>query len=148
MVPPRRVVLSASLADLQAQTVRQSDIFPNPIAGQALDPHPRGRMAGFGKRMRWIRAGTGLSQAGLARKIRVSVRSLNAWETEKRRPHKSTLELLAKLIDVPLDELFAFIDSPRKLTTLPKQMRRWVDVPRVTNTTTVGELSELAGGSR
>ena len=103
-----------------------------------------GRMQGFGKRVRWIRAGTGLSQIELARKIRLSPRTLSAWESEKRRPYRSTLASLAKFIDVPIDELFAFVNNARKLTTLPKQMRRWLDVPRVTSKTTLGELGKLA----
>lgn len=147
VVPPKRVPLWAQPEELQAQSSRTDDVFPKPIADQGLEAHAGGRMAGYGERVRWIRAGTALSQAGLARKIRVSVRTIRAWENEERRPHRSTLELLAKLIDVPLDELYAFINSPRKLTTLPKQMRRWIEIPRVSGTTTLAELSKLAEGT-
>lgn len=147
MLPPKRGQLSAATADLQAQTIEKSDFVNEPVAGHGLEPHAEGRMKGFGDRLRWIRAGTGLSQVDLARKIRVSPRTLTAWESEKRRPHRSTLETLAKLIDVPIDELFAFIDSRRKLTRLPKQMRRWLDVPRISEQTTLADLNKLVRGA-
>lgn len=143
MVISEQVVLSAAVTDKQVRTVHHSDVSPQPIADPALEPHAKGWMEGFGDRIRWIRAGTGLSQEALARKIRVSVRSLNAWETEERRPHRSTLESLAKFIDVPISELWAFIDSPAKLRTLPKQMRRWFDSPTVNGSTTLAELVKM-----
>lgn len=68
-------------------------------------------MAEFGKRLQSLRRQAGLSQAGLARKSGISIRTIQEYEQQRRRPSIDVAERLAAALGVPLD---AFAGSRKK----------------------------------
>ncbi|MBR5424320.1 MAG: helix-turn-helix domain-containing protein [Clostridia bacterium] len=58
-----------------------------------------------GRKLAKLRIGAGLSQAQLADALFVSRELVSKWETGATRPDRKTLEALAKLFSVPLNEL-------------------------------------------
>lgn len=58
-----------------------------------------------GKQIRLARIGKGLSQTALARKLNVTQGAVNLWESGKTFPKASNLVELAKLLEIPVEEL-------------------------------------------
>ena len=63
-------------------------------------------MSEFGKRLRALRTGRGLTQEELARQLGVSKSALCMYERGEREPRRETLLAIARLFGVDLSELF------------------------------------------
>lgn len=74
----------------------------------------------------------------------ISEQTIGALERGEREPYRSTVALLAEFLEVPVDELVAFLAGTGALRTIPRPMRTWIDVPRVTGKTTLAELGRMA----
>jgi transcriptional regulator with XRE-family HTH domain len=59
-----------------------------------------------------LREQAGLSQSGLAKKAKLSIRNIQNWEQGQREPDLQRLRLLAGILGVTLDELTA--DPPEE----------------------------------
>lgn len=78
-----------------------------------------------GKRIRQLRTsrfGPRITQEELADKAGISVSFLSMIERGERSPHLETLSRLAKALQVPVGELFAFDSDPEKLDPLYKPL--------------------------
>lgn len=147
MVPSEHARLPTVPASCQEQANSS-----NTLSGVSLAPGvPRTdsgpRMGDLGVRLRWIRCSTAMDQAAFGNAVGISEQTIGALERGEREPYRSTVVLLAEFLEVPVDELVAFLAGTGALRTIPKPMRTWIDVPRVTSKTTLGELSKLAGGT-
>jgi transcriptional regulator with XRE-family HTH domain len=69
---------------------------------------------GLGETMQRLREKVGLSQAGLAEKSGLSLRSIQNWEQGHRAPSAKALLALAKVLKVPVEKLIGEIDQPDK----------------------------------
>lgn len=58
-----------------------------------------------GKRIKLARVGKGFSQAALAERLNVSQATVALWETGNNFPKASNLVELAKLLEIPVEEL-------------------------------------------
>lgn len=58
-----------------------------------------------GQKLQKLRKDANLSQAALANKAGLPVRSLEAWEIDRRKPKTDALLALAKALRVPLEAL-------------------------------------------
>lgn len=147
MVPPKRVTLC------HQQPLRQSHFGPTrhlstkALAAGCLRTDAVAPVGDFGTKIRWIRSSTAMDQTGFAEAVGISRKTVGSWENEDVAPQRSNLKLLASYLDIPVDELVAFLAGSGRLVTIPAPMRHWFDVPRISNETTLGELSKLAGGS-
>lgn len=63
------------------------------------------------------RSQKGMSQAELAKLLRVSVAAVSKWETGKNTPDMSNMERIAAILDIPIHE-FLGIDVPESANTL------------------------------
>lgn len=61
----------------------------------------------FGATLQELRLKSGLSQADLANKAGMSVRTIQGWEQGRRRPRADALLVLAKALGVTMEELLA-----------------------------------------
>lgn len=61
----------------------------------------------FGKRLKQLREGAGLSKVALAKKIGVSDNQIRRWEDGKARPRPETEDLLAEIFEINPIELYA-----------------------------------------
>ena len=59
--------------------------------------------ASFGKRLRYARNRTGLTQEALANKIGCSRALINHYENDRKQPRLKNLKLLASALDLPQD---------------------------------------------
>lgn len=141
MLPPH-VELCASSDRPQATGFGKSDLSTSCLAPGGCRGESAPLMSGFGPKLRWLRAAAEQTQRQFANGVGVSDRSLSIWEKGTRPPSKSNVKLLARYVGVPVDELAAFLDGQAKLTTLPKQMRRWVEPP-ITERLSKKTLAEL-----
>ncbi len=69
---------------------------------------------GLGETMQQLREKIGLSQAALAEKSGLSLRSIQNWEQGHRAPGAKALLALAKVLKVPVERLIGEIDQPDK----------------------------------
>ena len=76
----------------------------------------------LGNRLRALRKTKGLTQSELGERVNVSTRALCSYETDQREPPAHLLPILAKNLDVSLDELMGLKTSNKK--TQPKLQRR------------------------
>lgn len=89
--------------------------------------------ATFGDRVAAAREAQGLSRAALARKIGISVRTLDSWENDLSEPRANRLQMLAGVLNVSMPWLLTgegpgLDQSPRsevpgELTDLVREMR-------------------------
>jgi len=81
--------------------------------------------AGLGERVAQLRKARSITQVQLAQALGVSQQTVQAYEVGRRRIPVSTLRLLAKTLDVSLDELMAEgKHSPRKRGPVPQVQRQ------------------------
>lgn len=69
---------------------------------------------GFGHIIKQMREANGISQASLSSAIGISQKSLSEIETNKRQPRRSTLELIAKALNVTVSDLYKDPEAPPK----------------------------------
>jgi len=62
-------------------------------------------MNGIGRRLRRLREARGITQAGLARRLRVDQSTLSRWENGRRPIPVASLLAAARLLDVSVDEI-------------------------------------------
>src|SRR3954468_22876515 len=95
--------------DLPAPADRTTDGVPAPLAGpppEVLATASPTAMEGLGARLKELRRQAGLSLRELARQADVSPSLISQIENGKSRPSVSTLYSFARLLNVPVDELF------------------------------------------
>jgi transcriptional regulator with XRE-family HTH domain len=81
--------------------------------------------AGLGERVAQLRKARSITQVQLAQTLGVSQQTVQAYEVGRRRIPVSTLRLLAKTLDVALDELMAEGEhAPRKRGPAPQVQRQ------------------------
>ena len=81
--------------------------------------------AGLGERVAQLRKARSITQVQLAEALGVSQQTVQAYEVGRRRIPVSTLRLLAKTLDVSLDELMAEGEhAPRKRGPVPRVQRQ------------------------
>lgn len=81
--------------------------------------------AGLGERVAHLRKARSITQVQLAEALGVSQQTVQAYEVGRRRIPVSTLRLLAKTLDVSLDELMAEGEhAPRKRGPVPQVQRQ------------------------
>lgn len=129
MVPPKTRGLSTVSRGLQGHSGENMADMRKPIAQGDLGGDPGSVVAGHGERIRWLRATSGLKQEAFARAVGCSSRALGDWENEISAPRPSNVRKLARFAAVPLDEFTEFLLKGRKLTTAPKQLRKWLAPP-------------------
>jgi transcriptional regulator with XRE-family HTH domain len=78
-----------------------------------------------GMKIRWIRAATGMDQATFAQAIGVSDRTIVDWETNRASPRAGSIRSLAAFLDLPGDDLKAFLNGTAPLKRLPAPMRKF-----------------------
>lgn len=76
----------------------------------------------FGQRLKKEREARGLTQADLARELKVSVPTIAEYEADKKMPRHSKLILLAKTLNVSTDYLLGLTDikEPAHMIKQPK----------------------------
>lgn len=104
------------------------------------------RVGDFSDRIKWLRVSAAMDQKDFADALGLNRKTIGLWENEDVSLQRNTLALLASFFDVPIDEITDFLSGTAPLRTIPRPMRTWIQVDRVSNATTVGELSKLAGG--
>lgn len=145
MVPPSKLELCADSPSTQPSVCAKPELSTIRLAtGEAVGDSGR-PVSGYGVKLKWLRASTGLTQEAFADAVGVSSRSLSVWENETNPPSRSNLKLIARHFGIPLAELADFLEGNGHLVTIPTPMRDWLAVPRISNETTLGELSKLAG---
>src|SRR3954470_24391292 len=94
--------------DLPTPAYRTTDGVLTPLAAQpdASGSTAPGAMDGLGGRLKELRQQAGLSLRELARQADVSPSLISQIENGKSRPSVSTLYTLARLLNVPVNELF------------------------------------------
>jgi len=81
--------------------------------------------AGLGERVAQLRKARSITQVQLAEALGVSQQTVQAYEVGRRRIPVSTLRLLAKTLDVSLDELMVEGEpAPRKRGPVPQVQRQ------------------------
>ena len=95
-----------------------------------------------GVKARWIRCSTGLDQRSFAEAVGVSRKTIGALERGEREPYRSTIDLLAAYLEMPGDELEAFLYGKDRLVTIPASMRKWF-MPPITSRMAKRTLSDL-----
>lgn len=90
--------------------------------------------AGLGERVAQLRKARSITQVQLAEALGVSQQTVQAYEVGRRRIPVSTLRLLAKTLDVSLDELMAEGEhAPRKrgpVSQVLRQLERISQLPK------------------
>src|SRR3954467_13004379 len=95
--------------DLPAPADRTTDGVLAPLAGpppEILATASPTAMEGLGARLKELRRQAGVSLGGFARQADVSPSLVSQIENGKSRPSVSTLYSFARLLNVPVDELF------------------------------------------
>ena len=129
MYPPKTRGLSTVSWRLQANNCEKIATTRKSIAQRGLGSDPGSVVAGHGERIRWLRATSGLKQQAFAKAVGCSSRALGDWENEISAPRPKNVRKLAKFAAVPFDEFAAFLLTGRKLTTTPKQLKKWLAPP-------------------
>jgi transcriptional regulator with XRE-family HTH domain len=71
-----------------------------------------------------LREQAGLTQAGLAAKLKISLRTIQNWEQGHREPDLEALRVLAGVFGVSLDELVAEPPAGSAATDKPRGRRK------------------------
>ena len=77
----------------------------------------------IGKRIAQLRKDKGMTQEDLAQRMGVSPQAVSKWENENACPDISLLPLLAKQLDVSVDELLSGKTAPA-VTIVPEEQRK------------------------
>lgn len=64
-------------------------------------------MANIAKNMKGLRTAKGITQEELAERLHVTRQAISSWENGKNQPDIQTLENLAKVFDVTVEEVHA-----------------------------------------
>ncbi|MCR9067260.1 MAG: helix-turn-helix domain-containing protein [Rhodobacteraceae bacterium] len=80
----------------------------------------------FGDRMTGAREAAGLSQAALAKRLGVRVKSIRSWENDQSEPRANKLQMLAGMLGVSIMWLLSGegdgLDSPETVEPVPEDM--------------------------
>jgi len=68
----------------------------------------------FGRNLQRLRQQAGLSQAGLAEKANIPIKTIQNWEIDRNQPRLEALMKLAQALAAPLDELTASVKRAAK----------------------------------
>lgn len=150
MVPPSSRELCADSPAMQAPACVKPELSTICLARTRRKGDSGSVVAGYGTKLKWIRSACGMTQEAFAAAVGIASRTLSIYENETNLPSKSNLKLIARYVGVPTEELDCFLRGNARLETLPRQMKRWVKMPRaprITSKTTLGELNQLAGGT-
>lgn len=145
MVPPSSLELCADSPSTQPQTRVKPELSTIGLVTGGAGGDSGRPVSGYGVKLKWLRSSTGLTQEAFADVVGVASRSLSVWENETNPPSRSNVKLIARHFGIPPAELADFLEGTGHLVTIPTPMRDWLAVPRISNETTVGELSKLAG---
>lgn len=66
----------------------------------------------FGRNLQRLRQQAGLSQAGLAEKAGIPVKTIQNWEIDRNQPRLEALMKLVRALDAPLEALTAGVRPP------------------------------------
>ena len=95
------------------------------MSAMTISDDERTLFAGLGERVAQLRKARSITQVQLADALGVSQQTVQAYEVGRRRIPVSTLRLLAKTLDVSLDELMAEGEhAPRKRGPVPQVQRQ------------------------
>lgn len=146
MCPPKNTALCQQRTYCQGRKFAQGQLSTKGVAIIANKPDARAVMSEFGIKIKWLRHSTRMDQIPFGDAINVHRETIRKWEKGEVLPQSNNLKELARHLDMPLDELTSFLLANGKLKTIPKQIRDWFEIPNISNQTTLGELSEIAGG--
>ena len=68
----------------------------------------------FGHNLQRLRQQAGLSQAGLAEKAGIPIKTIQNWEIDRNQPRLEALMKLVQALGTPLEELTAGVRRPAK----------------------------------
>lgn len=87
----------------------------------------------FGQRIRRLRKGRGWTQVEFAEKMQVNDRYVSRWETDKNLPTRRTLERMAALFELTVEELFGG-DKPQPEPVLahPVLLKQFKEIQELT----------------
>ncbi len=68
----------------------------------------------FGRNLQRLRQQAGLSQAGLAEKAGIPVKTIQNWEIDRNQPRLEALMKLVRALDAPLEALTAGVRRPAR----------------------------------
>lgn len=85
------------------------------------------KMSGFGTRLKELRLGRRMTQADLARHMKITQQAVGFWESGKTEPTMSMVGKLSRLFNVPVDDLIG-LDSGKyeKLERRIARIEKWM----------------------